>query len=188
MFSHWNRLLQSCIQLSLLTISCINQGNGLRLLILRDQLLYSAAAWPSGLGAGLSRRTGGQGVGLHGFNFEQTRTETVIWRAQYKGQYTMMAKPIKALGLHYPIIQILIIIIKYPFLFYSGHNIADCFYDLYDIPFSIVQIALKLKYSCSVSKQWIGQVLIILSVIISPVLPKQLSYRVCCSFDFCYYQ
>ena len=25
---------------------------------------YSAAAWPSGLGAGLSRRTGGQGVGL----------------------------------------------------------------------------------------------------------------------------
>ena len=38
------------------------------------------------------------------FNFEQTRTETIIWRAWYKGQYTMMAKPIRALGFHYPII------------------------------------------------------------------------------------
>ena len=33
-----------------------------------------------------------------------------IWRAWYNGSYTMMAKPIRALGLHYPMIQFLIII------------------------------------------------------------------------------
>ena len=34
------------------------------------------------------------------FNFEQTRTVTI-----YIGAYTMMAKPIRALELHYPTIQ-----------------------------------------------------------------------------------
>ena len=44
------------------------------------------------------------------FNFEQTRTATInIWRAWYNGSYTMMAKPIRALELHYPMIQFLII-------------------------------------------------------------------------------
>ena len=38
------------------------------------------------------------------FNFEQTRTVTIIWRAWYKGQYTMMAKAIRTLELHYPIV------------------------------------------------------------------------------------
>ena len=43
------------------------------------------------------------------FNFEQTRTVTIIiWRAWYNGSYTMMAKPMRALELHYPIIQFLI--------------------------------------------------------------------------------
>ena len=40
------------------------------------------------------------------FNFEQTRTVTIIiWRAWYNVSYTMMAKPIRALELHYPMIQ-----------------------------------------------------------------------------------
>ena len=38
-------------------------------------------------------------------NFEQTRTVTIIWRAWYNGSYTMMAKPIRALELHYPMIH-----------------------------------------------------------------------------------
>ena len=36
-----------------------------------------------------------------------------IWRAWYSGSYTMMAKPIRVLELHYPMIQFLIIILKY---------------------------------------------------------------------------
>ena len=32
----------------------------------------------------------------------------IIWRAWYSGSYTMMAKPIRALELHYPLIQFLI--------------------------------------------------------------------------------
>ena len=32
-----------------------------------------------------------------------------IWRAWYNGSYTMMAKPIRALELHYPLIQFIII-------------------------------------------------------------------------------
>ena len=44
------------------------------------------------------------------FNFEQTRTCSYhIWRAWYNGSYTMMAKPIRALELHYPMSQFLII-------------------------------------------------------------------------------
>ena len=44
------------------------------------------------------------------FNFEQTRTVTIIiWRTWYNnGSYTMMAKPIRALELHYLTIQFLI--------------------------------------------------------------------------------
>ena len=41
------------------------------------------------------------------FNFEQTRTVDIFGgHAGYNGQYTMMAKPIRALELHYPIIQL----------------------------------------------------------------------------------
>ena len=48
------------------------------------------------------------------FNFEQTRTVSlIIWRAWYNGSYTMMAKPIRALELNYPMIQFLIITITY---------------------------------------------------------------------------
>ena len=36
------------------------------------------------------------------FKFEQTRT-AIVWRAWYNGSYTMMAKPITTLELHYPI-------------------------------------------------------------------------------------
>ena len=44
------------------------------------------------------------------FNFEQTRRHSYrIWSAWYNGSYTMMAKPIRALELHYPMIQFLII-------------------------------------------------------------------------------
>ena len=44
------------------------------------------------------------------FNFEQTHTVTILfWRAWYNGSYAMMAKPIRALELHYPMIQFLII-------------------------------------------------------------------------------
>ena len=43
------------------------------------------------------------------FNFEQTRTVTIIWKAWCNGSHTMIAKPIRALDLHYPMIQILII-------------------------------------------------------------------------------
>ena len=32
-----------------------------------------------------------------------------IWRAWYNGSYTMMAKPIRAVELHYPLIQFIII-------------------------------------------------------------------------------
>ena len=32
-----------------------------------------------------------------------------IWRVWYNGSYTMIAKPIRALDLHYPMIQFLII-------------------------------------------------------------------------------
>ena len=41
------------------------------------------------------------------FNFEQTRTYH-IRRAWYNGSYTMTAKPIRGLELHYPMIQFLI--------------------------------------------------------------------------------
>ena len=44
------------------------------------------------------------------FNFEQTRTVTIIiWWAWYNGSYTMMANPIRALELHYPMIKVWII-------------------------------------------------------------------------------
>ena len=44
-------------------------------------------------------------------NFEQKRTYSYhIWRAWYNGSYTMMAKPIRALELHYPMIQFSILI------------------------------------------------------------------------------
>ena len=33
----------------------------------------------------------------------------LIWRAWYNGSYTMVAKPIRALELHYPMIQFLLI-------------------------------------------------------------------------------
>ena len=43
------------------------------------------------------------------FNFEQTCTVTIlIWRAWYNDSYTMIAKPIRALELHHPMIQFLI--------------------------------------------------------------------------------
>ena len=42
------------------------------------------------------------------FSFEQMRSYH-IWRAWYNGSYTMMAKPIRALELHYPMIQFSII-------------------------------------------------------------------------------
>ena len=44
------------------------------------------------------------------FKFEQTRTVTILfWRTLYNnGSYTMMAKLIRALELHYPMIQFLI--------------------------------------------------------------------------------
>ena len=45
------------------------------------------------------------------FNFEQTRTIT-IFGEHGNGSYTMMAKPIRALELHYPMIQFLIIIVS----------------------------------------------------------------------------
>ena len=35
------------------------------------------------------------------FNFEQTRA-VLVWRVWYNGSYTMMAKPITILELHYP--------------------------------------------------------------------------------------
>ena len=40
------------------------------------------------------------------FNFEQTRTVTIF--GEHGIMDTMMAKPMKALGLHYPMIQFLI--------------------------------------------------------------------------------
>ena len=44
-------------------------------------------------------------------NFEQKRTYSYhISRAWYNGSYTMMAKPIRALELHYPMIQFSILI------------------------------------------------------------------------------
>ena len=43
------------------------------------------------------------------FNFEQTRTVTILGEhGIMHGSYTMMAQPIRALELHYPMIQILI--------------------------------------------------------------------------------
>ena len=44
------------------------------------------------------------------FNFEQMHIPVtiLIWRAWYNGSYTMIAEPIRALELHYPMIQILI--------------------------------------------------------------------------------
>ena len=43
------------------------------------------------------------------FNFEQTRTVTILGEhGIMHGSYTMMAKPIRALELHYPMIQVLI--------------------------------------------------------------------------------
>ena len=44
------------------------------------------------------------------FNFEQTRTVDIFGgHAGYNGQYTMMAKLMRALELHYPIIQFFIV-------------------------------------------------------------------------------
>ena len=44
------------------------------------------------------------------FKFEQTRTfiPCLIWRAWQNASHTMMAKPIRALELHYPMVQFLI--------------------------------------------------------------------------------
>ena len=43
------------------------------------------------------------------FNFEQTRTVTILGEhGIMHGSYTMMAKAIRALELHYPMIQVLI--------------------------------------------------------------------------------
>ena len=43
------------------------------------------------------------------FNFEQTRTVTILGeQGIMHGSYTMMAKPIRALELNYPMIQVLI--------------------------------------------------------------------------------
>ena len=51
---------------------------------------------------------------------------TAIWRAWYNGSYTMMAKAIRAVELHYPMIQFLIIIIivvrKHRLHVYLGHT------------------------------------------------------------------
>ena len=41
------------------------------------------------------------------FNFEQTRKVTIFGKHDIKGSYTMMAKSIRALELHYPMIQCL---------------------------------------------------------------------------------
>ena len=41
-------------------------------------------------------------------NFEQTRTVTIFGHHGIIVKYTMMAKPIRALELHYPMIQFLI--------------------------------------------------------------------------------
>ena len=45
------------------------------------------------------------------FNFEQTRTVTMFGEhgIGYNGLYTMMAKPVRALELHSPMIQFLVI-------------------------------------------------------------------------------
>ena len=57
-------------------------------------------------------------------SLEQMRT--AIWRAWYNGSYTMMAKAIRAVELHYPMIQFLIIIItvvrKHRLHVYLGHT------------------------------------------------------------------
>ena len=48
------------------------------------------------------------------FNFEQTRTVTIFGEHGIYGSYTMMAKPIliRALEMHFPMIQFLIRIIQ----------------------------------------------------------------------------
>ena len=43
------------------------------------------------------------------FNFWAGTHSYHFWRASYNGSYTMMAKPVRALELHYPMIQFLII-------------------------------------------------------------------------------
>ena len=47
--------------------------------------------------------------------FDKTTDNQRIWRAWYNGSYTMMAEPIRALELHYPTIQFLIIPVIYQF-------------------------------------------------------------------------
>ena len=42
------------------------------------------------------------------FNFEQTCTVTIFGEHGYNDSYTMIAKPIRALELHHPMIQFLI--------------------------------------------------------------------------------
>ena len=42
-----------------------------------------------------------------------------IWRAWYNGSYTLVAKPIRALELYYPMIQFLIIIVVIVLLQYA---------------------------------------------------------------------
>ena len=42
------------------------------------------------------------------FNFEQSRTVTIFGEHGINGPYTMMAKPIRALEMHCPMIQFLI--------------------------------------------------------------------------------
>ena len=61
-------------------------------------------------------------------NFEQTRAITIFsQRTSYYCSYTMvMAKPIKALELHYPMIQFLIIIYIYKAVVYFGGKGCCC--------------------------------------------------------------
>ena len=54
------------------------------------------------------------------FNFEQTRT--IIIFGEHNGSYTMMAEPIRALELHYPMIQFLIID-----LIHDTRHLCTCF-------------------------------------------------------------
>ena len=57
------------------------------------------------------------------FNFEHTLTIN-IWRAWCNGSYTMIAKPIRALELHYPMIQFFIIERKRVTSCYHGSKIS----------------------------------------------------------------
>ena len=62
------------------------------------------------------------------FDFEQTRTGYHIWIAWYNGSYIMIAKPIRALELHYPMIQILIKRIRsYIPIYFALYKVMLCY-------------------------------------------------------------